>query len=80
MTNPITREQLRADILSILEDEPDELRDDDNLIDMGLDSMRAMNLLVQWEEAGIQIDFMDLAGAPTIGELWALLSERQGAA
>lgn len=80
MTSPITREQLRADILSILEDEPDELGDDDNLIDMGLDSMRAMNLLVKWDEDGVPIDFADLAGAPTIAELWALLSERQGAA
>lgn len=77
-SDPITLEQLRADIIAMLEDAPDHVADGDNLMDVGLDSMRAMNLAMQWEEAGVPLDFADLAEAPTIGELWTLLNDRQG--
>ncbi len=73
---PMTLEQLRADIAAILEDAPLP-GDDDNLLDSGLDSMRAMNLAMQWEEQGVPLDFTDLAEAPTIAELWAVLRQRQ---
>lgn len=70
-------ERLRADIATILEEDPAALEDDANLIDIGLDSMRAMTLVMHWDEAGVPLDFADLAGAPTLAGLWALLSERQ---
>lgn len=74
---PLTLEQLRASIVAMLEDAPDSLGDDENLMDAGLDSLRAMNLAMQWDEGGIPLDFTDLAEAPTVGQLWALLRERQ---
>lgn len=74
---PMTLEQLRADIAGILEEAPGAVGDDDNLLDSGLDSMRAMNLAMQWEEKGVSLDFADLAEAPTITELWAVLRQRQ---
>jgi aryl carrier-like protein len=77
MTMTLTLDQLRSDIAEMLEDETTPFGDDDNLLDVGLDSMRAMNLILKWDEAGVPLDFADLAEAPTVAGLWALLRERQ---
>lgn len=73
----LTIDTLRTQIAAILEDPDSEFGNDDNLIDAGLDSMRAMNLAMYWDENGVPLDFTDLAEAPTVSELWALLAERQ---
>ncbi|PZQ20374.1 MAG: phosphopantetheine-binding protein [Sphingopyxis macrogoltabida] len=78
MTDPVTIDRLRADIAAMLEEPDTAFADTDNLIDIGLDSMRAMNLAMQWEEAGVPIDFTDLAEAPSLAEIWAIVRERQG--
>ena len=44
-----TRDDLRADIAEIIEVAPDAIGDDTNLLDAGLDSMRAMNLAMLWD-------------------------------
>lgn len=74
---PVTLESLRADIAAMLEQEPSFVAEDANLMDLGLDSMRAMNLVMQWDEQGVPLDFADLAEAMTLGGLWAILRERQ---
>jgi aryl carrier-like protein len=56
----------------------DSLQQDVNLLDQGLDSMRAMNLALEWEAEGIPLDFADLAESPTLLGLWTLVEERQG--
>ena len=38
----LTLEQMRQDLAKILLEDPADIHDDDNLIDLGLDSMRAM--------------------------------------
>ncbi|RKF17597.1 phosphopantetheine-binding protein [Altericroceibacterium spongiae] len=77
-TEPFTREKLRQDIAAMLEIDADALGDDDNLMDMGLDSMRAMNLVMQWDEEGVPVDFGDLAENMTLASLWSVVQERQG--
>lgn len=77
MTPELTLERLRADIADIIGESPDAIADADNLMDAGLDSMRAMNLAVKWEEAGVPLDFTDLAEAPTLAALWALVEGRR---
>ncbi len=74
---PITLERLRADIAAMLGEDPSIVGEGDNLMDLGLDSMRAMNLVMQWDEQGVPLDFTDLAEAMTLGGLWAILQERQ---
>ncbi|HLV07087.1 MAG TPA: phosphopantetheine-binding protein [Croceibacterium sp.] len=74
----ITQERLRSDIAAIIEVDPATIGDDDNLIDSGLDSMRVMNLVMQWDEQGVPLDFADIAEAPSVAGLWALLEQRQG--
>jgi aryl carrier-like protein len=73
----VTLQQLRADIAAIIEEDVSVVGDQDNLMDLGLDSMRAMNLVMQWDEQGVPLDFADLAEAPTLAGLWAILEKRQ---
>ena len=60
-----------------MEIDPADLPDDGNLIDLGLDSMRAMNLAMQWEEDGLELDFADLAESETLAGLWSLIAAGQ---
>ncbi len=77
-TEAVTLDRLRGDIARILEQAPSAVGDDDNLMDLGLDSMRTMNLVLEWEETGVPIGFPDLAEAMTLSGLWAIVRERQG--
>lgn len=74
---PMTLDRLRADVAAMLNVDASDIDDEENLQDAGLDSMRAMNLVLQWEEAGVPLDFPDLLAGPTVAELWAVLRERQ---
>ena len=76
MSGPM-REMLRADIAEALEIAPSEVDENANLMDMGLDSMRAMNLATVWEERGLPLDFGDLGEAETLAQLAALAERRQ---
>jgi len=71
-------EAFRSQVAEMLELDPADLAVDAPLMDQGLDSMRAMNLAMQWEEEGVPLDFADLAEAQSLTELWALVEERQG--
>ena len=73
----MTLEQLRQQIAEVMDLPPEDLPDDGNLMDLGLDSMRAMNLAMQWEEAGLDLDFGDLGETETLAELWSLIAARQ---
>lgn len=72
MKNDFTMEQMRHDIATMIYVDPDEIGDDDNLMDLGLDSMRAMNLLLLWQERGTVLQFSDLAAAPTLINWWGV--------
>ena len=75
--NTMTREDLRRQRAEAMEIDPADLPDDGNLIDLGLDSMRAMNLAMQWEEDGLELDFADLAESETLAGLWSLIAAGQ---
>lgn len=72
MTHDI--ERLRADIAEVLRLPVEEVTDDENLMDLGLDSMRVMNLLVKWESEGLKMDFSALAEHATLGGWWDVIS------
>lgn len=74
---PLTLDALRADIIAFLPEDADDFDNDDNLMDVGLDSMRAMTLISHWEEKGVPLDFADLAESMTVAGLWAILQDRQ---
>ncbi len=70
----LTLEQMRQDLAKILLEDPADIHDDDNLIDLGLDSMRAMTLASRWQAAGATLDFSEMAAKPTLGAWWAMIS------
>ncbi len=65
---------LRALILPLLDDDSDDIADDENLIDYGLDSVRIMALATRWRKIRADIDFVALAKTPTLDGWWRLLS------
>ncbi|EIC84590.1 isochorismatase [Serratia sp. M24T3] len=69
-----SKEQLRNEILPLLDEDSEDLQDDDNLIDYGLDSVRIMALATRWRKIREDIDFVALAKNPTLNGWWQLLS------
>lgn len=68
---------LRQQILPLLDEDSEEMGNDENLIDYGLDSVRIMELATRWRKIRGDIDFIALARNPTIDSWWALLSEEK---
>ena len=76
MTTTLDLERMRADIARALHEEPSDILEDDNLIDLGLDSMRAMTLASRWRELGARIEFADMAETPTLAHWGSLVQAR----
>ncbi|TXC99818.1 non-ribosomal peptide synthetase [Streptomyces sp. ISID311] len=80
-TDPATAETtdleaLRTRLAAILDLPPGAVRDDDNLIALGLDSINLMKLAARWRRAGADVTFGALAADPTPDAWHALLSAR----
>ncbi|MEX9786423.1 isochorismatase family protein [Providencia manganoxydans] len=71
----ISKEALRTQVLSLLDDSDFPL-DDENLIDYGLDSIQIMSLASNWRKTYQHIDFISLAKEPSINAWWSLLSQK----
>ncbi|MBE9607181.1 phosphopantetheine-binding protein [Acetobacteraceae bacterium H6797] len=71
----LTREKMHADIARALRMPVDEVMGDDDLNDLGLDSMRAMNLVLSWQESGVTLEFGQLAENVTLDAWWALAQQ-----
>ncbi|WP_240498173.1 phosphopantetheine-binding protein [Williamsia sp. 1135] len=64
----LSKEQVVADIAAALGIPPEELAEDTDLIDAGLDSIRLMSLVEKWRSAGAaDVDFPVLASEPVVG-------------
>jgi bifunctional isochorismate lyase/aryl carrier protein len=74
----LTLEQMRADVAAILHEPPEAISVDDNLMDLGLDSMRVMTLLLDWSgRLGVEIDFATIAEHRTLAGWWEVVRARQ---
>ena len=73
----LTLDQMRADIAKLIFLDPEEIGDDDNLADLGLDSMRLMNLVLKWEQDGLKADFGTFAEFYTLGDWWQAVERIQ---
>lgn len=71
---PVTIDRVRHDVAAILDVDPAEILDTDNLIDFGLDSIRLMTLVQRWNDAGLRASFADLAEWPELRRWTTLLS------
>lgn len=74
---PLTLEQMRIDIARLVNEAPEELDNDDNLLDWGLDSMRIFNVSVEWNKTGLELRFADLAETPTLNGWWEIVQRQQ---
>ncbi|WP_099184184.1 non-ribosomal peptide synthetase [Mycobacterium kansasii] len=72
--NWISKDEIRAAIAAELGCPADELGDHDDLIQLGLNSIRMMGLAGGWRKRGADITFAQLAAAPTVASWYALLS------
>ncbi|ALG08607.1 hypothetical protein AOZ06_18280 [Kibdelosporangium phytohabitans] len=73
----IDEQKLRAQLADLLEIPADQLADDDNLLDHGLDSIRIMSLVDAWRESGVEVGFIELAEEPTLANWRALLAAQK---
>ncbi len=69
----ISRDEIRAAVAAELGSPVTDIADHDDLIQMGLNSMRMMALAGGWRKRGSAITFADLAGSPTIDSWYGLL-------
>nr|WP_084528318.1 non-ribosomal peptide synthetase [Nocardia crassostreae] len=69
----ITRDEIRAAIADHLALPTDEITDDADLIQLGLDSIRAMKLAGSWRKRGLSVNFAQLAAEPTLAAWHRLL-------
>ncbi|WP_432973716.1 phosphopantetheine-binding protein [Dactylosporangium sp. CA-233914] len=71
---PISVDALRATLAALLEEEPEDLHDETNLIECGLDSIMLMRLVADWRRTGYDVTVAALAERPTLGAWSRLLA------
>jgi bifunctional isochorismate lyase/aryl carrier protein len=73
-------EQMRTDIADVLQENVSAVVAGENLVDIGLDSIRIMMLASRWSMPGAPIEFADLAEYPELMQWWETVCERRAAA
>lgn len=73
-----TLERVREEIAQLAEVPVTDVTEDVNLMDLGLDSLRAISLAQRWMNDGIPVEFSELAEEPTLRHWWSVLSRVQG--
>jgi bifunctional isochorismate lyase/aryl carrier protein len=74
-----TIEQMRADIADVLQETVEAIVPGENLVDVGLDSIRIMMLAERWSAPGARIEFEDLAAYPELHHWWEVVARRRAA-
>lgn len=70
-------ESVKKAVASLLNESAEEIDENENLIDRGLDSVRIMALVEMWRLKVPSINFMQLVKEPTITAWWKLLSSEK---
>lgn len=78
VSTPLDLARMRADVAEMLGEAPEAIGDDDNLIDLGLDSMRVLGLVLAWGNTGIALEFSHLAEHATLAGWWGVVQRLQG--
>lgn len=72
MDHPLSYNEVRKHIAGALP-EPAAFNDDQNLIELGLDSLTMMRLVSRWRRAGAAITFAEAISSPRLRDWWSLL-------
>jgi aryl carrier-like protein len=67
-------EELRRTIADLVDEDPGDIADTDDLFEIGLQSIALMRLVGRWREEGHAVGFGELAAAPTLVAWAALLT------
>ncbi len=73
---PQSQQHLIQQLAALLEVPVDEMTPDDSLLDFGLDSVRMMSLVGDWQQAGLDVSFMELAAKPSLQDWWQLIEKK----
>ncbi len=73
MIIPKNIEELRALIAEVIGEDVSYITDNDSLVDLGLDSIRAMALLSEWRANGLEFETSQFLEEPTLIEWYRLL-------
>ena len=52
--------------------------DDDNLVGLGLDSLKIMRLVSRWRKAGVKVVFAEMIAEPTLSSWMKILHQKAG--
>ncbi|MGE6379147.1 isochorismatase family protein [Peribacillus muralis] len=73
----LTLDGLRMAIADLLGESPSDIGDNEDLVDIGMDSIRMMSLVEILRGKGAEINFMQMAEKPTLAAWWELLSSQK---
>lgn len=76
----LTIEQMRADIADVLGEPIELVLAGENLVDLGIDSIRIMTLAQRWSRPEARIEFDDLAAYPELQHWFDAVAKRHAAA
>ncbi|WP_129260765.1 phosphopantetheine-binding protein [Streptomyces sp. M3] len=77
MNQVLSAERIRADVAELIGCDPTEIEPEENLTDLGLDSVRTMVLIDRWRAAGAaSLEYADLAEQPELAHWTELLTGR----
>ncbi|ROP80342.1 aryl carrier-like protein [Stenotrophomonas rhizophila] len=76
----LTLARMRADVAEMLGEAPEDISTGENLMDLGLDSMRVLGLVLAWGNTGIALEFSHLAEHATLDGWWTVVQRLQAQA
>lgn len=71
-----SKNQLKQQLLALIDETVENFDEDENLIDYGLHSVHIMTLATAWRQQGIDLSFVALAKNPSLNGWWRLLEEQ----
>ncbi|GAA4972214.1 phosphopantetheine-binding protein [Actinoplanes utahensis] len=74
---PTSAGELHEQIAQVIDEPADSFGPDDDLMDVGLDSIRLMILVERWRSGGMHLGFVELAEQPTVNGWWALMTAQK---
>ena len=75
----LTLARMRADVAEMLGEAPEDISTEENLMDLGLDSMRVLGLVLAWGNTGLPLEFSQLAEHTTLRQWWNVVQTLQAA-